>query len=90
VFIQKSGWTLPTLYKLLNELRELAALVRNLYLMDGRDISSRYSQGNTPQGDLELDSQGKAPTCCEDAARLCNKAFTSCVTDRYASPRAND
>lgn len=27
VFIQKSGWMLPTLYKLLNELRELAALV---------------------------------------------------------------
>ena len=42
VFIQKSGWTLPALYKLLNELRELATLVRNL-CPHGLDISSRYS-----------------------------------------------
>src|SRR5258708_36379307 len=31
VFIQKGGWTLPVLYKLLNELRELAALVRSWF-----------------------------------------------------------
>lgn len=36
VFIQKNGWMLPALYKSLNELRELATLVRNLSLKGGR------------------------------------------------------
>ena len=35
------------------------------------------------QGDVALYSQGKATSCCEDAARICNKAFTLCITDRY-------
>ncbi|KIM21018.1 hypothetical protein M408DRAFT_29880 [Serendipita vermifera MAFF 305830] len=38
------------------------------------------------QGDVALYSQGKATSCCEDAARICNKAFTLCVTDRTSAP----
>ncbi|KAG8755526.1 COP9 signalosome (CSN) subunit [Serendipita sp. 396] len=37
-------------------------------------------------GDVELYNQQKLTTCCEDAARICNKAFTMCVTDRTSQP----
>lgn len=38
------------------------------------------------EGDTELYNMHKATTCCEDAARICNKAFTSCLTDRTSQP----
>ncbi|KZT42926.1 hypothetical protein SISSUDRAFT_1069109 [Sistotremastrum suecicum HHB10207 ss-3] len=56
-FVTKSGWTLPVLYTVLRDLRELS------------------------------DKTGKAVTKWrEDAARICNKAFSSCVTDRSSAP----
>ncbi|KZS97802.1 hypothetical protein SISNIDRAFT_477193 [Sistotremastrum niveocremeum HHB9708] len=64
-FVTKSGWTLPVLYTVLRDLRELS------------DKSDQMEKSQT----------GKAVTKWrEDAARICNKAFSSCVTDRSSAP----
>ncbi|KAG8831815.1 COP9 signalosome (CSN) subunit [Serendipita sp. 399] len=70
-FGAQTNWVLVPLWVVLVELRQLAHDVRG-------EI--------TKPGDAELYNQQKATTCCEDAARLCNKAFTICVTDRTSQP----
>ncbi|PVG00514.1 hypothetical protein CPB86DRAFT_871814 [Serendipita vermifera] len=50
-----------------------------LLLQELRDVAH--------EGDVMLYNAGKATACCEDAARICNKAFTLCVTDRTSPPQ---
>ncbi|KAG9045821.1 COP9 signalosome (CSN) subunit [Tulasnella sp. UAMH 9824] len=70
-FIGLQAWILPALFVVLKDLRDLAEKAsgrgHRVYQAD----DSRFQQG-----------QGSDSPSLEDAARICNKAFTDCVMDR--------
>lgn len=77
-FATNSGWTLPALFSVLRDLRDLAFDV-------GAPFFWRVCLIICFQADLEASSRGQEGTAnMEEAARIISKAFSSCVTDRQA------
>lgn len=76
-FSSNSGWTLPALFSILRDLRDLAFDVR-------RAVCGLKEQELTClKADLEGVNNGQEGTAnMEEAARVISKAFTNCVTDR--------
>ncbi|PCH40986.1 hypothetical protein WOLCODRAFT_70573 [Wolfiporia cocos MD-104 SS10] len=69
-FQANSGWTLPALFSMLRDLRDLAFDVCAL------SVSAGFA-------DLDASARGQEGTAnMEEAARIISKAFSSCVMDR--------
>lgn len=79
-FAANTGWTLPALFSILRDLRDLAF-----------DVSASclclFQLAQTGEkADLEGASNGQEGTAnMEEAARIISKAFSNCVTDRYGN-----
>lgn len=77
-FQTNTGWTLPALFSILRDLRDLAFDVSSC--MHYREYT------HSAQADLEVNTKGQEGTAnMEEAARIISKAFTNCVMDRYSS-----
>ncbi|KAI0068538.1 hypothetical protein BV25DRAFT_1866536 [Artomyces pyxidatus] len=68
-FAANSGWTLPALFAILRDLRDLAFDVNILLAL---------------QADVQADA-GQKSECMESAARVISKAFSHCITDRTST-----
>ncbi|EPQ59050.1 hypothetical protein GLOTRDRAFT_34717 [Gloeophyllum trabeum ATCC 11539] len=73
-FTSNSGWTLPALFAILRDLRDLA-------------FDVKYTVHVPPSCDADLQANNNKSENMEEAARIISKAFGNCVTDR-SSPLA--
>ncbi|KAF8897869.1 hypothetical protein BD779DRAFT_1714127 [Infundibulicybe gibba] len=78
-FTENRGWTLPALFSILRDLRDLAfdvlfwvLTVSSILMIIQADFHAKYN--------------GKKSECMEGAARIIAKAFGNCVTDRISPP----
>lgn len=84
-FITQTAWVLPTLNDVLKTLRDLAAQVRlTPPLIMYSSLTLTLLHLISFQADSWMRLRGAKTDALEDAARICNKAFTNCLTDRYA------
>ena len=71
-FTQNTGWTLPALFAILRDLRDIALDVRLL----STQVADHYTESR------QADIASQKTESMEDAARVITRAFTDCVTDR--------
>lgn len=77
-FSVNGGWTLPALFSILRDLRDLAFDVSRPCIN-----RCRLPLFLSIQADLEASARGLEGTAnMEEAARIISKAFSNCVTDR--------
>lgn len=75
-FTENRGWTLPALFSILRDLRDLAYDVAFLLLYSSKRVLTQC------QADFHAKYQGQRSDCMEEAARIIAKAFGNCMTDR--------
>lgn len=76
-FTENRGWTLPALFSILRDLRDLAFDV-------GRNHpTSQIRWLIFWQADHHAKYNGQKSECMEESARIIAKAFGNCMTDRY-------
>ncbi|KAF9266195.1 hypothetical protein L218DRAFT_978700 [Marasmius fiardii PR-910] len=80
-FGQNSGWTLPVLFSVLRDLRDLAFDVGSRFLTE-----SLVSYGTLIQADFHARVNGLKSDSMEESARTIGKAFTLCLQDRISPP----
>lgn len=77
-FTNNNGWTLPALFSILRDLRDLAHDVGRCGVPFFVLIVDTFVQA-----DLQAKVNNRPMETTEDAARTISKAFGFCMTDRY-------
>ena len=80
-FTENRGWTLPALFSILRDLRDLAFDVGSLIILQTQIPSINLFW----QADYHAKYNGQKSECMEESARIIAKAFGNCMTDRCSA-----
>ena len=79
-FTENRGWTLPALFSILRDLRDLA--FDDMYLLSFTNSDSVKWNFISLQVDYHAKYNGQKSGCMEESARIIAKASGNCMTDR--------
>jgi hypothetical protein len=77
-FTENRGWTLPALFSILRDLRDLAFDVG----FESPPTTQDSSTNLLAKADYHAKYNGQKSECMEESARIIAKAFGNCMTDR--------